>query len=335
MGDAVGAGSNRLLHRNCAASGWKRKLRVPTVWQSQHFQSHALAGKLFSGDGNETKLSDLEQQLAKTDFLLIGEIHDNPDHHRWQADVVLALAKSRDHKPAVVFEMVPERLQPVLDGANIAEATEGGSLGGDLEWEARGWPAWVMYRPIFAASLQNGLRLKAGSLDRSQLREISKEGVGKLGTKQLEAYGMSDDLADSLRDDLATELKRSHCDLLPDSSIPAMVDVQRLRDGVMANAIVTANTGDGAVLIAGNGHTRKDRGVPLVLTKRNPGAKIISVGLIEVDPDGQTFDDYGLTNNQGKPLYDFVLFTPKANLTDHCAELRKRFSKDDDKTKRD
>ena len=51
------------------------------------------------------------------------------------------------------------------------------------------------------------------------------------------------------------------------------------------------------------------------------------LGLIEVDDERPNFEDYALQSSDGTPLYDFVLFTPKFDLTDHCAALREKFRK--------
>jgi uncharacterized iron-regulated protein len=43
--------------------------------------------------------------------------------------------------------------------------------------------------------------------------------------------------------------------------------------------------GDGAVLIAGAGHTRRDFGVPAIIRERKPGASVVSVSMVAVDPE--------------------------------------------------
>ena len=90
------------------------------------------------------------------------------------------------------------------------------------------------------------------------------------------------------------------------------------RDGAMAAAMLDAatNGGDGAVLIAGAGHTRTDFGVPAIVQARKPDASIVSISMVAVDPELSRPAEYGRLNN-----HDFVLFTPREDLTDHCAEM--------------
>jgi uncharacterized iron-regulated protein len=80
---------------------------------------------------------------------------------------------------------------------------------------------------------------------------------------------------------------------------------------MMADRLATVAGRAGGVLIAGNGHVRKDRGVPWYLAQLRPAARIVSIGLIEVEDD---LDDAG----DDLP-YDYVWFTPRVDDADPCA----------------
>ena len=62
-------------------------------WTSQHFQDHPLAGTIWNSDFEAVTISELENALANARFVLLGEIHDNPDHHRLQAQLIDTLVK--------------------------------------------------------------------------------------------------------------------------------------------------------------------------------------------------------------------------------------------------
>ena len=57
---------------------------------------------------------EIIKNAARQDVVLLGEQHDQEDHHRWQLQMLAALHAQR---PTMVigFEMFPRRLQPVLD----------------------------------------------------------------------------------------------------------------------------------------------------------------------------------------------------------------------------
>jgi uncharacterized iron-regulated protein len=82
-----------------------------------------------------------------------------------------------------------------------------------------------------------------------------------------------------------------------------------------------------AILFAGNGHVRADRGVPWDLARIAPERKVLSVLLIEVR-DGRTdAASYVDRDPQGKPAADFVVLTPRAERPDPCEAMRARFKK--------
>ena len=62
------------------------------VWQSLHFRDHELVGKIYaSPDRQQLTLDEVKQRAAEARFVLLGEIHTNPDHHRLQAEILQAL----------------------------------------------------------------------------------------------------------------------------------------------------------------------------------------------------------------------------------------------------
>jgi uncharacterized iron-regulated protein len=63
-----------------------------------------------------------------------------------------------------------------------------------------------------------------------------------------------------------TEVRDSHCGMLPESMVSPMAKAQIARDVVMAETL-RAHAANGVVLIAGNGHVRTDIGVPFWLRR--------------------------------------------------------------------
>ena len=104
-----------------------------------------------------------------------------------------------------------------------------------------------------------------------------------------------------------------------------MAAVQRGRDAVMADAMIAAGDG-GAILIAGTGHVRADRGVPWYLRARGAKGGIVTLAMREVDPDDADPAAYTEALPGEAPQFDYVWFTPKAEIRDHCAELKAHFA---------
>jgi uncharacterized iron-regulated protein len=124
---------------------------------------------------------------------------------------------------------------------------------------------------------------------------------------------------------LTDEIRDSHCGMLPETALPNMSLVQRLRDARMADAILQSQS-KGAALIAGNGHVRRDRGVPWYLAERAiPDRQIIAVRHIEVEDGKADISDYGLSEGgAASQLADFVVFTPRQPRTEPCVEMQRQ-----------
>jgi len=308
---------------------------IPQSWQSGHNLHNPLVGKLYSMQGEQKNPAELIDRFENAQYLLLGEQHDNPDHHLIQSLLLASFNAQKERPVAVVFEMVPQRLQHVLDEVarhnppdylNRDKRLE--TLSKNLEWEKRGWYSWNIYQPLFLAAIAERMPMKAGNLNRATIKAISRNGFDALESAQQARLGLQQSFPHASQVSLHEELEKSHCGLLPAAALPAMAKVQRAKDGSMANALIKAGARrPGAVLIAGNGHVRNDRGVPYVLRKLDPKAEVLSIGIIETVPGADTFSDYDLKNEQGAPLYDYVIFTPKFDTVDHCAALREQLGK--------
>jgi uncharacterized iron-regulated protein len=93
-----------------------------------------------------------------------------------------------------------------------------------------------------------------------------------------------------------------------------MADAQRVRDAAMADRLLSAP--GPAVLIAGAGHTRTDRGVPWYLRARRPGVRVVSVAFREVQASQQEPPPSEEAN------HDLLWFTPRLDDDDPCARMR-------------
>ncbi len=286
---------------------------------------------------------ELLAALEAAQFILIGEVHDNPLHHRIQAWIVRALARKR--KPAVVFEMIGVDQTEALARYLSRPDARAAGLGPALDWEKRGWPAWSIYQPIAEAALASGLAIRAGDAPREQIRAVGREGLGTLDEAQRERLGLGAPLNEALSRALEQELIEGHCNLLPAAAIKPMMGVQRFRDASLADSLISAAReagGGAAILITGNGHARSDFGVAWYLRRRAPGARIVTVLAIEADevadngaaavPRPESGDFVRLAAKapkgpDGRPAADYLWFTKPWPREDPCEQLRKRFGK--------
>ena len=256
--------------------------------------------------------ASLRARVLASDVVLLGELHDNPHHHEARAGLLARLPGP----VTVVAEHLPQGARFLLPaGAPTEELLRALEHAG---FETGGW-GWPLHAPLFAAVARGGHGLQGGNLAREQVRAIAREGIGALPA-ELRALAENAPLSPSARRVLERDLVRGHCGHLGASRLPGMVWAQRGRDMAMALALsqawdaVRAGTGQGpVVLVAGNGHVRKDYGVPQVLAAMRPGARVMSIGFGENgNPD---FDG-------SSAVFDVVWSTQPAQRTDPCEAFR-------------
>ena len=297
-------------------------------WKSQHHRDHPLVGQIWSvSDAKPVSKADLARQIREAEFLLLGEIHPNPDHHILQAWAV-DTASENDRSAAVVFEMIPFTKQAALDAHIKSRPKDAAGMGRALDWGKSGWPAWSLYQPIAEAALRNGLPVLAGNLDRKTTRNVAKSGSKVLSEDQRERFGIDQPLDQKIIALMDKNLADSHCGLLPKRALAPMAVVQRSRDGAMASTMLDAARDHGAaILVAGSGHVRRDWAVPAIIERNRADAKILTIAFMEVLPEWKEPSDYLPESPLETPVYDILYFTPRSEIKDYCAELKKKFGK--------
>jgi len=287
-------------------------------------RNHPLSGRIW--DVSAGKFIDSQQlyaDLARADFILLGEQHDNGEHHSLQAKIVertTALGARR----AVGFEMFSIDQADAIAKYLARRPTDAAGLGPATNWEKSGWPDWSMYQPIAEAALAAKLPIIATNLPLSVVRRLAR-GAAELDSETKSQLALDQPVSPALYSLMADDIRASHCGYAPEQSIKAMVDAQRARDAQMAQSLIAGAAADGAILIAGAGHARKDYGVPVYLRARATGKQVISVGFIEVDNDKRDPLDYGPSGSTGRAPFDYLWFTLRVDDEDPCEKFKAQF----------
>ena len=304
------------------------------AWIKSVGGGHALAGKVFAvGPDGLTELhSDGTLPALPQGLLLLGEVHDNPHHHRVRAWLIAGAARARPlgARPAVVFEQIDADQQSALDEFRARPAAQDASAAADgllrlLKWETSGWPSAELYKPLFEAAIAAELPIHAGSPPRERVRAVARGGLASMEPAERARLRLEAALPAPLAEALNRELVDSHCGALPPQAIGGMATAQRYRDAYLADALIGAAARHGsAILIAGNGHVRSDRGVPWHIRERAPATPVTSVLLIEVEEGKTNPAEYVPRDPQGWPAADLMIFTPRAERADPCERFRKK-----------
>lgn len=273
--------------------------------------SDAAVDAAVDSSGRSLDILALAERLRSVRYVLLGEIHDDPQHHRLRATLLRALLA--DGRPTwVVFEQIDRQHNAAVAAA--PRDTEAVVAAGQLD--RKGWK-WPLHRPLFDAAVAGGAAVLGGNLSRAEASSVVRGGVAQAPVDLQRWLSAPDDSTtappSAWRPALDAELRHQvdlgHCSALPPAMIAPMTLAQRARDAALAAAMTGAPPNVRVVLIAGNGHVRRDIGVPHYLAAAQAD-DIVSIGFLERGSDGQTVAD---------GPYDEAWFTEPVARPDPCA----------------
>ena len=146
--------------------------------------------------------------------MLLGEKHDNPDHHRLQARVFSALLEA-GRKPALAFEMFDGDDAPAVQAYLAGKPADAAGLGAAVGWDKKSWPAWAWYQQVADPAVRAGLPIIAANLPDRLARAAARQGLGALPPEMVTTLGLDEPLADAVRAAMAREIADSHCGFAP------------------------------------------------------------------------------------------------------------------------
>lgn len=266
---------------------------------------HAVAPAPIGGEirdlhsGEVLTAEQLVMRLAGPERLIIGEQHDNADHHAAQLWLLQALGEQRQ-QGSLLLEMLTPEQQPKVAAARQMPASA--DVAKALDWQD-GWD-WTLYGPIVRFALSQPYPLLAANLDNIEIRAVYREPPALSGARSNAA---------SVQNTLLEQINDSHCGLLPESQMPAMLAVQQQRDRRMAERLLAAPTP--SILLAGAWHARKDAGVPLHVLDLG-AAKAPTVLMLAEQGEAVT-----------AAMADYVWYSPATAKPDYCEQMRKQFGK--------
>jgi len=290
-------------------------------WTAELGRDHPLAGRIWLvAEHRFVTADELVALAAKAPWVMLGEKHDDADHHALQAYLLRRLIAAGRH-PVVAFEQFEADKGELIAKYLRKRPRDAAGLGAATGWDKTGWPDWSQYSPIAQAALDAGLPLVAANIPADEARAMARR--EQIPPERIAELSLDQPLSREQHKALLDEIRHGHCGMLPEHAVGSMAMAQRARDGGMARALVTAAQAgprDGGVLIAGNGHARKDRGVPAVLTRLAPNAASFAISFLEVQDDRTDPAAYTQT-------VDAIWFTARADGEDPCAQMAAQMRK--------
>ncbi|MFA9440985.1 ChaN family lipoprotein [Uliginosibacterium sp. sgz301328] len=228
--------------------------------------------------------ASLDQRIAARHVVLLGEVHDNAEGHRIRFDM-LKRRVDAGWRPVIAMEQFDLDRQAALDDA-LRTCADAACVIHAASPANAGWQ-WRFYEPVIDLALQQHLRIVAANVSRADAARVMREGFGAvLDADTIRAAGLDQPLPADIDRAQTRAVDDGHCGLLPPAMLPLMVRAQVARDAGMARA-VQAHAKEGVVLLAGNGHVRRDIGVARWFSSVAPN-DLIAVGFVEGGaPEGQ------------------------------------------------
>lgn len=248
-----------------AASAWAAEARAedaprigcvpPGVWAD--------------GTGTAVEPVPLLRRIAEAPVVLLGEQHDKPDHHRWQLHTLAGL-HALNPDLAVGMEMLPRRLQPVLDRWVAGELTEGEFLK-ETDWRTVWGFDPQFYLPILQFARLHRLPVVALNVERSLVSRTARNGWAAIPEADREGVGTPAPPTEAYRKRLTETLAahdrseaRAASDDAPNRAAQRFIEAQGVWDRAMAEKIAETRrtTGRSVIGILGEGHVAGREGVP-------------------------------------------------------------------------
>ncbi|HEK1685751.1 TPA: ChaN family lipoprotein [Pseudomonas putida] len=268
------------------------------AWQSSQGLDNSTLGQVVElASGRVLTPEALVDTLQDVPRVLVGEKHDNPDHHALERWLLQAL-QTRRAQGSVLLEMLQPAQQSLVEALK-SQPRLPPDLAVALDWQ-QGWD-WQLYEPVVREALQGPGVLLAADLSPEAMREAYRRQPPLSGTRSN---------APTVKAALLEQVREGHCGLLPESQLPAMLVVQQQRDRHMAERLLAAP--QPALLVAGAYHVRNDLGVPLHLADLQAKGETRVLLLAEA---GQKVE---------AGMADYVWYTAALPEQDYCAQLRGR-----------
>lgn len=222
--------------------------------------------------GESLPAARLAARAAESAVVLLGENHDNAEHHRWQLQVLTALHARRPDM-VIALEMFPRSVQPALD------RWVAGELSVEQFLEAARWrEVWAfdpeLYLPLFHFARMNRLPMVGVNVDRALVDKVGERGLAEVPEAEREGVGAPaaprQDYVDMLRGSWLAHLPEAEREAVGageaegDPRWLRFLDVQLLWDRAMAEGMLSARAArEGALVVGilGSGHVAHGWGV--------------------------------------------------------------------------
>jgi uncharacterized iron-regulated protein len=218
--------------------------------------------------GGRIAAPEILGRAAKAQVVLLGESHDNADHHRWELQTVAALAALRP-KLVLGFEMFPRRVQGALDRWVAGELSEEEFLKA-ADWSHVWGYESAFYLPLFHFARLNRIPMVALNVERDFVRLVGSKGLAAVPPEKREGVSAPAPASEAYIERLFATYtqhpdKQEPAPVRTDPGFRNFVEAQLVWDRAMAQALADAAARNPDALVVGvmgSKHIAHGDGVP-------------------------------------------------------------------------
>ena len=193
---------------------------------------------------------------AEPAIYLLGEIHDNPEGHALRLEKIADIVRSAS-QPVIAMEQFDRERQADLSTAQ-QECPDAGCV--IARAGTKGWD-WDFYKPVIDLALRQRIPLVAANVSPQDARLVMRDGLNAaLSAPVRKAFDLEAGVPPQIDAIQREAVFQGHCRMVPKSALGGMALAQVARDVWVAH-VLREHPQSTAMLLAGNGHVRKDAGV--------------------------------------------------------------------------
>lgn len=159
---------------------------MPPLASIEGVRGHFAEGRIIDLEKEKSiSFDELMNDLEGMELIFVGEVHDNPEHHLIEVQILQALM-ARNEGLTVAMEFFDVTQQPVMDRYLEGGLSETAFLK-DVGW-AGGWSfPYHFYRALIFPARERGIRLIGINLPAKVVRKVARSGLESL-TPEEKAY---------------------------------------------------------------------------------------------------------------------------------------------------
>ncbi len=241
---------------------------MPPLAKVEGVSRHFTVGSLIDlKAGAGLSFEELIDRIESMDFIFIGEVHDNPEHHLIEVQILQALM-SRKGPLTVAMEFFQKQQQPIIDRYLSGGLTESEFLE-EADWDRQWSFDYSLYRPLMLAVKEKGGNILAINAKNDVVRKVARSGISNLSTEERALLASDIDLSNEKHRVYVLDIFKNgaHMDI---QNFDYFYQAQCVRDDTMAENIARSykNARRPMVVFVGNGHIVDRFGIPDRTTKR-------------------------------------------------------------------